>query len=45
MEATIHYGGGETREFSNVEDIETVNDIAYIDGIMQTDVEDVEIGA
>jgi len=45
MEATIHYEGGDVREFTHVEDIETVNDIAYIDGIMQTNVEDVEVSA
>jgi len=44
MEATIHYKNGSQSTFE-AESVETVNDVAYVDGILQTNVEDVEISA
>lgn len=45
MKATVHYKDGESTEFTVRDSLETVNDIAYIDGVMQTNVEDVEVSA
>ena len=44
MEATIHYKNGNKTTFQ-ADSVETVNDVAYVDGILQTNVEDVEISA
>ena len=44
MEATIHYTNGGKSTFT-ADSVETVNDVAYVDGILQTNVEDVEIKA
>jgi len=44
MEATIHYTNGDKTTFG-AESVETVNDVAYIDGILQTNVADVDISA
>ena len=44
MDATIHYTNGDKSTFE-AESVETVNDVAYVDGILQTNVSDVEISA
>jgi hypothetical protein len=44
MKVTLHYKSGKTGNFE-ADSIETVNDIAYVDGVMQTNVEDVEVAA
>ena len=44
MEATIHYTNGE-KSTIKADSVETVNDVAYVDGILQTNVENVEIKA
>jgi len=44
MEATIHYTNGDESTF-DADSVETVNDVAYVDGILQTNVAGVEISA
>jgi len=44
MEVTIHYTNGNVGEFQ-ADSVETVNDVAYVDGVLQTNVADVEISA
>ena len=45
MNVTIHYTNGETGDFAQIDDVKTVNDIAYLDGVMHTNVEDLRISA
>ena len=45
MNVTVHYTGGETGGFTQIDAVETVNGIVYLDGIMHTDVEDIEVSA
>lgn len=44
MNVTVHYKDGESTDFK-ADSVETVNDIAYIDGVMQTNVADIEVSA
>ncbi len=44
MEVTIHYTN-DTQSTFEADSVETVNDVAYVDGILQTNVTDVEVAA
>lgn len=44
MEVTLHYADGTESDFT-AESIETVNDVAYVDGVLHTDVQDVSVEA
>lgn len=44
MQVTLHYDDGRTRTFQ-ADSVKTVNDVAFVDGILQTGVGDVDVGA
>lgn len=43
MEVTVHYDDGTESDQFNADDVETVNDVAYVDGILHTNVEGVDV--